>query len=187
MLDIVDDAVSGDLAHAALADMRSLDFNFNENRRFYQDGQTFDSPVLPEARECYTASFYRSHPTPAMAEAAEKHIIPRARAYLKEGTYACEMWAQKMMVRDHYRTHHDGYLAPVSFVWYVNDNWRCDWGGLFVMVNEDGSLTALQPRFNRLIIMAGDCVPHFVTAIEPAALQPRFAVVGFLREQNVAS
>lgn len=187
MYTVIDDAAPRELAALALAEMRVMDYNFNECRAQYQGEQLFDSPVLPQAREIYTASFYRAHPTQTMADAAEKALMAFVRPHLGPGTFGCEMWAQRMMVRDHYRTHHDGYLAPVSFVWYLNDNWRCDWGGLFMHVDEADELHAVVPRFNRLLILSGSRVPHFVTAIEPAALQPRYAVVGFMRETNVSS
>lgn len=86
----------------------------------------------------------------------------------------------------HYRIHKDDWASRYGFVWYLNLNWKWDWGGLFLTVQGDGSAVVTRPAFNTLIInrhYIDDDLPnpwHCVTRVEDHAKESRLSMIGFI-------
>lgn len=86
----------------------------------------------------------------------------------------------------HYRIHKDNDFCKYGFIWYLNLNWKWDWGGLFLTVQGDGSVVATRPAFNTFIINRhheGDDLPnpwHCVTRVEDHAKESRLSMIGFI-------
>lgn len=98
------------------------------------------------------------------------------------GRFSCT----RMPPGGHYRIHKDDWACRYGFLWYLNLNWKWDWGGLFLTVQGDGSAVVTRPAFNTFIInrhYIDDNVPnpwHCVTRVEDHAKESRLSMIGFI-------
>lgn len=89
----------------------------------------------------------------------------------------------RMPAGGHYRLHQDSKIAKYGFVWYLNIDWKWDWGGLLLTVDKDGNANINRPIFNNFIILKHtDSVKkwHCVTRVEDYANEPRLSIVAFI-------
>jgi len=125
---------------------------------------------------------------PPVAEALENYILPKLTKITglkKDKDYIYSL--TRMPPGGHYRLHKDDWAAKFGFIWYLNTDWKWDWGGLLLTVNDDGSATVKRPIFNNLIITrhwTADNVAHpwhCVTKVEDYVKEPRLSMIGFLK------
>ena len=90
----------------------------------------------------------------------------------------------------HFLTTHDddveGKNRLFAYVINLTPNWRVDWGGVLMFVDEDGHVAeAYTPRWNALNIMR---VPqqHAVSIVAPFAAGARYSITGWMRSQRPA-
>jgi len=97
----------------------------------------------------------------------------------------CFLSITRMPSGGHYRLHRDNNHADFGFVWYLNKNWKYDWGGLLITVNKDGTASVKRPIYNNLIILDHRFSNfdnwHFVNRVEHHAKEPRMSILGFLK------
>lgn len=88
----------------------------------------------------------------------------------------------------HFLTTHDDDVAGKNrlFAYVINltPNWRVDWGGLLMFVDQDGHVAeAYTPRWNALNIMRVP-QPHAVSVVAPFAAGARYSITGWMRSQR---
>lgn len=143
-------------------------------------------PNIPTIDEIYYAKFYRSislENNDVIKEIFQNYIQPQIEIYLKKSIKSLELRCYKMIEGCHFRMHKDSYKSDIGFIWYLSKDWKWDWGGLLLAVNEDNSASVALPEFNKLIIMDHKAkqLPHCVTRITSFAKDPRITLVGFLK------
>jgi Rps23 Pro-64 3,4-dihydroxylase Tpa1-like proline 4-hydroxylase len=163
----------------------------------FYDNQSLNREIfnwLPSKDESYTAawdSYADCKEHPAVKAAIFNHILPKFEEFtgVKHETYAdhtlnLRLSLTKMPPGGHYRIHNDEYACRYGFIWYLNNDWKWDWGGLLLTVNEDGSANVIRPIYNNLIFL--DHVKsnnnwHCVTRVESFAKEPRMSIIGFIK------
>lgn len=85
----------------------------------------------------------------------------------------------------HFLTEHDdavdGKNRRAAFVLNLTPEWRADWGGLLMFIDQDGHVEqAYTPKFNALNIFT---VPqrHCVSVVAPFAPSARYSITGWFR------
>ena len=78
----------------------------------------------------------------------------------------------------------EGKNRRAAYVFGLTPEWRTEWGGLLLFLNEQGDVErGLLPRFNALNLFS---VPqrHSVSAVAPYAGEVRLSVTGWLRTKS---
>lgn len=63
----------------------------------------------------------------------------------------------------HSDRHHKGSARVVSFVYYLNENWKVEDGGILRVYNEDKSFFDIEPQFGRLAVFLSDKIHEVLT------------------------
>jgi Rps23 Pro-64 3,4-dihydroxylase Tpa1-like proline 4-hydroxylase len=157
-----------------------------ERRGYYSRDFAEERPGIPGADEKYYSEFYRSNYLEGNAvirDSFHSYIKPIIETHTNKQIIDAELKCYVMKEGGHFRIHKDAYRSDIGFIWYLSQNWKWDWGGLLLAVNDDDTATVTMPVFNQLVIMdhIGGQVPHCVTPITHFALEPRIMLVGFLQ------
>jgi Rps23 Pro-64 3,4-dihydroxylase Tpa1-like proline 4-hydroxylase len=145
-----------------------------------------ENKYLPHPNEHYSAKFSRSknlESTIIISNVFNNYFIPLLKQVspfeMNEFDYRC----YKLDKGDHYRSHNDDYAGTVNFIYYVNKEWRWDWGGLLNVCSHTDYdyCQPIFPKFNRVVLLNNKIfkAPHFVSSIENFALNPRYSIVSF--------
>lgn len=181
MIEVID-ALPADTAEALRLEFINGTYDRKEQHEveFYGNNCKHDNPLLPDETEPFTAQFWKSDifETPVFQDAF-KQLVPKIEAVIGKPVEDAVVMAYKMGPGDHFRVHTDSYLG-LGFILYLSKGWKWDWGGLLMATDGDGVIPYL-PRFNSLVILQDAKMPHFVTQIAPAAREPRYTMVGFLK------
>jgi Rps23 Pro-64 3,4-dihydroxylase Tpa1-like proline 4-hydroxylase len=147
-----------------------------------------DSESLPKPGENYIAKFGRSGDIEKNQEFLKMYtdyIIPLVSKASGINLSHFDIRCYRLIAGDLYRTHIDDYAADVGLIYYVNKNWRWDWGGILHIAEDkqDKSLVSVLPVFNRAVVLNHGVFrfPHFVSSVEKHALEPRYSIVSFNR------
>jgi Rps23 Pro-64 3,4-dihydroxylase Tpa1-like proline 4-hydroxylase len=184
---VLDDVVPVDVAtqlHERFVEESKWELLDQVRERHYGHVFKFDSKALPHDNEVYLAKFSRSmalEQADLVREVFATYLIPILNEYslykLSEYEYRC----YKLGTSDHYRTHVDGYASKTNLIYYVNKDWRWDWGGILnILSNDDEEYhKAIYPRFNRVVLLDNQTFksPHYVSTVEKFALCPRYSIV----------
>ena len=122
------------------------------------------SSAYTRAREVEKSAFFRE-----VSQALSTH--------LPFDWHNAAVHAYRMTAGDHFRVHDDSKNG-IGFVYYLSKGWKWDWGGL-LMVRRNESVVPLKPEFNQMVVI-DYAVPHFVSPVAQYALEPRYAIVGFV-------
>jgi len=144
-----------------------------------------ESATLPSHNEIYTAEFYRSsylEKTDLIREVFRNSILPKVQEFSNYELNKYDLRAYKMSHNCHFRIHLDDYTAEVGFIWYLSKEWKWDWGGLLLAIDQNKQAKVFIPEWNQLIILdhASKQVPHCVTTVGPFTREPLMMLVGFL-------
>jgi Rps23 Pro-64 3,4-dihydroxylase Tpa1-like proline 4-hydroxylase len=145
-----------------------------------------DNEFLPRPNEHYSAKFNRSKSlelTDIIRDTFNNHFIPLLKQVSPFEMNEFDVRCYKLDKSNHYRSHNDDYAGTVNFIYYVNKEWRWDWGGLLnVCSHEDQDYCqSIFPKFNRVVLLNNKVfkAPHFVSSVESFALNPRYSIVSF--------
>lgn len=177
-----------------------LALSLNENYKSYSNWQILDQErpdhyghvfksdldTLPKIGEIYSAKFKRNSDLEndkLVSTAFNDYFIPLLKELSPFEVDEFEVRCYKLDHDDHYRVHYDGYKGKVNLIYYVNKDWRWDWGGILnILSNEDSDFSyPIFPKFNRVVLLNNKTFssPHFVSSVEKWALHPRFSIVSF--------
>lgn len=145
-----------------------------------------DNPNLPQEGEIYTAKFKRSdilRNSEIVNKAFEDYFVPMLKHLSPFPVDEFDIRCYKLDAGDHYRTHYDGYAGKINIIYYVNDTWRWDWGGVLNILssNDPDYCYPIFPKFNRVVLLNNQSfsAPHFVSSVEKFAQNPRYSIVSF--------
>jgi Rps23 Pro-64 3,4-dihydroxylase Tpa1-like proline 4-hydroxylase len=145
-----------------------------------------DNPNLPQEGEIYTAKFKRSdvlRNSEIVNKAFEDYFVPILKDLSPFPVDEFDIRCYKLDAGDHYRTHYDVYAGKINIIYYVNDAWRWDCGGILnVLSSSDPDYCfPIFPKFNRVVLLNNQSfsAPHFVSSVESFALNPRYSIVSF--------
>lgn len=184
---VIKNALSAGIAHEIREAFLNADYDrIIQERRGYYSREFYNAQKeIPGHDEIYTAEFYRSkylETSSLIVDTYEDHIKPIIEKNLNVVLKSHDLRVYKMLEGGHFRLHKDDYLANFGFIWYLSREWKWDWGGLLLDINEIGNAEVTVPEFNQLVIMNHNngLIPHCVTPVAKHALEPRLMLVGFL-------
>ena len=99
--------------------------------------------------------------------------------------YILEQFISVYSPGDFLTTHID-QKRGVAFIFNLSKDWRAEYGGLLHIHNSDGTMTAINPEFNSLVLLELNNIgiPHFVSEVSSLAPRPRLAISGWYNSSD---
>jgi len=166
----------------------SWDTVHQHRKGYYAREFTKTTKGIPSHNEDYTASFCRSgflESSEKIQNAVHQYIMPIITSVISKEwirTADIELRAYKLVNGGHFRLHKDDYRAAVGFIWYLSKDWKWDWGGLLLTLDNTNIGKAYLPEYNKLVVLDHESTQnaHCVTTVTCTALEPRLMLVGFI-------
>lgn len=184
---VISNAVGLEQADIARRAFQEADYDLikQQRRGHFQRMFPFEEGHLPGHEEVYSSEFYRSNfleKTPLILNIFKDSILPTLQKFSSIQLSKFDLRAYKMTEGGHFRLHLDDYTAEVGFIWYLSKDWKWDWGGLLVTIDQKNNASVFIPQWNQLIILehAAKKIPHLVTRVEAHAKDARMMLVGFI-------
>lgn len=190
---VVDDFLPEDIAlrlNALYVGEETWEQHNQVREHHYEHVFKTDAACLPAAGEHYIAKFGRSKNLEALPEFQHIYdnvIRPRIAQEIGYPLTQSDIRCYRLLQGDLYRTHIDDYAGDVGLIYYLNKRWVWDWGGI-LHVCQDGNAAnqkaeAILPQFNRAVLVDHGRFrfPHFISSVEPFALEPRYTIISFNR------
>lgn len=131
----------------------------------------------PNEKEIYTARFRHAE----MKGNEVVRAVHEAACMKLQCETATAPLVYRMEPGDYFRCHHDGYLGNCGYTYFLNEGWKWDWGGLLNFISPDGEQSEpIFPKSGRILFRDEmESPPHFVSKVEPWALNPQYLIIGF--------
>ena len=168
--------------------IQEQEWNLLDQVRENHYSHVFKSPnlFLPQEGETYSAKFNRSNNlenNEVIKNTFNNFLVPILKGISPFEMSSYDVRCYKLDSGDHYRTHVDDYAGTINMIYYVNREWRWDWGGILNVLSHDDLefCESIFPKFNRLVLLNNKIfkAPHFVSTVEKYALNPRYSIVSF--------
>jgi len=143
---------------------------------------------LPRGDEPYLARFDRSGPMEQSEDFQalfRSHFILNLKEISRKELTQFDSRCYRLNPGHFYRAHIDDYAGEVGIVYYLNERWCWDWGGLLTIIaGEDPDVCdVIFPKFNRLVVLNHRRFrfPHFISPVTEYAKVPRYTIVSFCK------
>jgi len=150
------------------------------------------NPLLPSENESYSATFSRSESIENSSDF--KNIVnsifqEKVDKLFNDNAFELDARAIQLTKGGHYRSHCDTYAGEINVLYYVNQNWVWDWGGILNICSESDEeyCKSIFPKYNRAVFLNNKKfnTPHFVSQVAEYALEPRFTILIFATSSKV--
>lgn len=188
---VIDNFLPEDLAEELneiyLAENES-NWNFMDQTRDSHYGHVFktNNPLLPKEGESYKAKFWRSENLESnkrFNKIFNNNFKDKIKQYSNIDLQEFDSRCYRLKQGDYYRLHIDDYAGDINSIYYVNNNWKWDWGGILHVCDHENEeyIQPIFPKFNRLVLLHNKKFrsPHFISQVSEFALNPRFSIVSF--------
>lgn len=154
----------------------------------YQHVFKTQSACHPREHEHYKARFDRSKTLESSTVFMDLYcnsVMPAIEQALDITLKSCDVRCYRLLEGDFYRTHIDDYAGDVGLIYYINKNWVWDWGGILHVCRDDEladrQISSILPKYNRAVLINHKIFrfPHFISSVEPWALEPRYTIISF--------
>ena len=186
---IIDNVLPLDLAeeiYSAYCEETKWDLFDQVRENHYRHVFKSPNPSLPQEEEIYSAKFNRSNNLENLdliTNTFNNILAPLVKSISPFHINEFDVRCYKMDKNNYYRTHVDDYAGSINLIYYVNKDWRWDWGGILNILSHDDLelCESIFPKFNRVVLLNNKIFrsPHFVSSVEPFALNPRYSIVSF--------
>jgi Rps23 Pro-64 3,4-dihydroxylase Tpa1-like proline 4-hydroxylase len=186
---VIDDFLPIDVAkqiHDLFIQDNSWQFIYQIREKHYDHVHKTESPFLPKGDEMYLSKFSRSFilsENEELKKLYEEHFVPKLKIISPFELNEFDVRCHRMDGGNYFRTHIDDYAGSINLIYYVNEKWMWDWGGMLNIADDrdyDFNKQIL-PRFNRVTLLNNKVFrsPHFVSSVEEYAQYPRYSIVSF--------
>tara|TARA_Y100000389_G_scaffold115772_2_gene112932 strand:+ start:1625 stop:2251 length:627 start_codon:yes stop_codon:yes gene_type:complete len=163
-------------------------WQFMDQTRNGHYGHVFKTknPLLPKESEPYKAKFWRSENLESdkrVNEIFDNNFKDKIKTACGINLQNFDNRCYRLKQGNYYRLHIDDYAGKINSIYYVNENWKWDWGGILHICDHENEeyIKPIFPRFNRLVLLHNQKFrsPHFISQVSEFALNPRFSIVSF--------
>jgi Rps23 Pro-64 3,4-dihydroxylase Tpa1-like proline 4-hydroxylase len=186
---VVDDFLPFDIAkkiHDLFIANNSWEFIHQIRENHFGHVHKTSSPFLPKNDESYLSKFSRSfilEKSEEIKNLYEEHFVPKLKLISPCELNEFDVRCHKMDNGNYFRTHIDDYAGSINLIYYVNEKWMWDWGGMLNIADDKDYEFNKQilPKFNRVTLLNNKVFrsPHFVSSVEEYAQHPRYSIVSF--------
>ena len=186
---VIDDFLPYDVAkkiHNLFINEISWEHKYQVREHHFEHVFKTESPYLPKGDELYSTKFSRSIELGQNEEIKKiynDYFVPMLKEVAPFDLTEFDVRCHKLDSGDYYRTHIDDYGGDINLIYYVNDKWMWDWGGILNVVDDKDFEFNKQvlPKFNRITLLNNKVFrsPHFVSSVEEYAQFPRYSIVSF--------
>ena len=186
---IIDDFLPYDVArrvHSLFTNEDTWELKNQIREHHYDHVFKTDSPHLPKRDEIYSTRFSRSpslEQNQNIKNIYNEFFVPMLKEVSPFELNEFDVRCHKSDSGDYFRTHIDDYGGNINLIYYVNEKWVWDWGGILNIADDKNFDFNKQilPKFNRVALLNNKVFrsPHFVTSVAEYAQSPRYSIVSF--------
>ena len=139
---VIDNFLPYDVAkkiHDLFINETSWEHKYQVREHHFEHVFKTESPYLPKGDELYSTKFSRSIELGQNEEIKKiynDYFVPMLKEVAPFDLTEFDVRCHKLDSGDYYRTHIDDYGGDINLIYYVNDKWMWDWGGILNVVDD---------------------------------------------------